>query len=85
MANQNLKKSGWSKGLTKETDPRVANISKAKKGKPGKPSSRKGLTKETSSSIARVAEKLKNRIVSIYDIVVRFILKGKVDKFCEFG
>ena len=30
-------------------------------------------------------EKPKNRIVSIYDTVARPILKGKVDKPCEFG
>lgn len=45
--------SGWNKGLTKETDARVARIAKAKEGKP---SWNKGLTKDDHSGVAKISE-----------------------------
>lgn len=47
-------KPSWSAGLTKETDPRIAEMAKKKKGKP---SWSKGLTKETDPRVASRATK----------------------------
>jgi len=58
----------WNKGLTKEIDKSVANMSKKKRGKEGnkgskngmygKPSWCKGLTKETDERVAKISKKM---------------------------
>ena len=63
---------GWMRGLTKETDPRVAAIARKSakrmignqysKGKGGR--FKKGRTKYTDPAIARAAEKMKGRVCS---------------------
>jgi hypothetical protein len=52
---------GWSKGLTKDTDPRVAKISKSRKGQPAHNKGQTGIFHTSEITKQRIREKLLGR------------------------